>query len=142
MGTQQVLTRPHGAAIHGRGRAAEPKVWLGEDGILRIDYGPLRRITPESMESAYRQQMKLCQTWCPVLIFAHSILSVDFDAVPFPLREGVERLTTAVAIVTSSSVGSHLGQFLVWYHSPPYPVRLCSSQDEALSWLGQFDVPC
>ena len=40
---------------------ANPEVWLGDDGILRVDYGAFNVITLAVVQSAYAQQRKISQ---------------------------------------------------------------------------------
>ena len=55
--------------------------------------------------------------------------------------EGVEEIcavTSATAIITQSFLSKHLGQLFMWYHKPPYPARLFSSEADAIRWLENF----
>ena len=115
-----------------------PKVWLESDGILRIDYGHYGQITLDAIKNAYEQHVKLSTKKRPVLVYASTVVRYEREATSFLWSDEICKVTSATAIITQSFLAKHLGQLFMWYHKPPYPARLFSSEAEAIRWLENF----
>ncbi|MBL8506960.1 MAG: hypothetical protein JNM11_00740 [Chitinimonas sp.] len=60
--------------------APYPYVWLGEDGILRLDYGRNPRIDLEAIQSALRQHVAISTVPRPVLVKGQGMVTSTAEA--------------------------------------------------------------
>jgi hypothetical protein len=122
------------------------RIWLEEDGIVRIKYPDDFHITMDVMESVFQQHLQITTDKRPILADAKSVASVDYDAQQFVSTDKVAALTTALAVVAKSAFTRAMGEMFMMFHKPPYPMRIFQHQEDALEWLRTFladeaDVP-
>jgi len=116
-----------------------PKVTLGDDGILRVDFSRYDRITLASMSYAHAQHVALSPDGkIPVLIKGAGIASVEYKAQRYLSSPEVSAGVSAGAIVVKSFLERHLARMFLTYHRPPYPVQVFSDEADALAWLRGF----
>jgi len=116
-----------------------PKVTLGDDGILCIDFSRYDRITLASLLNAHAQHVALCpERKIPVLTKGAGIASVEYKAQRYLSSPEVCAGVSAGAIVVESFLERHLASMFLTYHRPPYPVQVFSDETEALAWLRGF----
>ncbi len=117
---------------------ANPEVWLGEDGILRIDYGAFSVITLAVVQSAYAQQRKISQEKLPVMIRGGGVGSVDYVAQRYASGPEMCAVTAARGVLVSTTLEKHLCQMFFAYHKPPYPIKMFTTEADAISWLKTY----
>ena len=115
-----------------------PEVWLGDDGIMRVDYSRCQGITLATYKSSYEQRLKISRDRLPVLLVGKRVGFVDHQALRFASSDEVCAITAALGMLAGSFLEKHLGQMFIAYHTPPYPTRMFDSETEALGWLKTF----
>ena len=116
-----------------------PKVWLGDDGILRIDYGQHPKIDLDAIQSAYAQHIAISTEPRPIMVLGEGAVTATPEAEAFSNTAEVRAVTTAVALVTGASViGRLLAQLFLSYRHPKYPCKIFESQAAAVEWLRQY----
>ncbi|GAB3261715.1 DUF7793 family protein [Chitinimonas naiadis] len=115
-----------------------PYVWLGEDGILRIDYGRHGQIDLAAIQSAYAQHMAITTRPLPVLIVGQGTMSSTPEAEDYANGPQVSAVTLALAFVVSSTVMRLAVKLYLTYRKPPYPCRAFEDEAAALAWLATF----
>lgn len=116
----------------------DAKIWLEQDGILRIKYPENFHITMDVMESIYQQHVEITTDKRPILADCGSVASVDYDAQQFVSTDKAAVLTTALAVVVKSAFTRAMGEMFMMFHKPPYPTRMFQRKEDALEWLGTF----
>ena len=116
----------------------DAKIWLEEDGIVRIKYPDNCHITMDVMESIYQQHVQITTEKRPILADAGSVASVDYDAQQFVSTDKAAVLTTALAVVVKSAFTRAMGEMFMMFHKPPYPTRMFQRKEDALEWLRTF----
>lgn len=116
----------------------EPRVWLGEDGILRIRYAQNFDLTLEAMEQVHRKRLEVIDTPCPLLVYAESVASAEYEAQQFASREDVAALVTAMGIIVKSLFTRAMSDLFMRFHKPPYPTKIFKDESTALEWLAQY----
>jgi len=112
------------------------KVWNGEDGIGRVIFLPNSIITVDAAKDYIAAGAKLSKgKSMPVFCDLRKVKSVDRQARKYLASEEVSKLTKASAILVSSPVSRLLGSFFIGLNKPPYPVKLFTSEEEAIKWL-------
>ena len=114
------------------------KVWLGQDGILRIDHGPDPDFTLESVFDAYEQHRALTTEPRPVILMASGHPKVHAEAKEFVRSPEVCALVTAIAYVADTWYIRYLVDVFLMFDRPPYPAYVCKSEAEAAAWLKRF----
>lgn len=112
-----------------------PYVWLGDDGILRIDYGRNPRIDLEAISSAYAQHCAISTEPRPVLITGQGMVTSTSEAEDFAASPAVLAMTTAVALMQPSVFSRLAAKLYLTYRPPPYPCRAFDDEASALDWL-------
>jgi len=116
----------------------DAKIWLEEDGIVRIKYPDNCHITMDVMESIYRQHVEITTDKRPILADCGSVASLDYDAQQFVSTDKAAALTTALAAVVKSPFTRAMGEMFMMFHKPPYPTRIFQHKEDALEWLKTF----
>ena len=116
----------------------DPKVWLGEDGILRIRYPQDFNLTLEVMEQVHRRRLEVMPVPCPLLIYADTVASAEYEAQQFASREDVAPLVIGMGIIVKSVFTRAMSELFMRFHRPPYPTRIFTDEEAALQWLTQY----
>jgi hypothetical protein len=120
-----------------------PKVTLGEDGVLRVDFSQYDRITFASIQYVHAQHVALCpDRKIPVLIKGAGIAIVEYKAQRHLSSPEICSVVSAGAIMVNSFLERHLARMFLTYHRPPYPVQVFSDEADALAWLRGFLQKC
>jgi len=114
------------------------KIWLQDDGIVRIKYPDNFHITMDVMESIYQQHIQLTTEKRPILADCGSVASVDYDAQQFVSTDERAALTSALAVIVKSAFTRAMGEMFMMFHRPPYPTRMFQHEEDALEWLKTF----
>ncbi len=116
----------------------EAKIWLEDDGIVRIKYPDNFHITMDVMESVYQQHLQITTEKRPILADCGTVASVDYDAQQFVSTEERAALTSALAVIVKSAFTRAMGEMFMMFHKPPYPTRMFQHEEDALEWLKTF----
>lgn len=112
-----------------------PYVWLGDDGILRIDYGRNPRIDLDAISSAYAQHWAISTIPRPVLITGQGMVTSTAEAEDFAASPAVMAMTTAVALMQPSVFSRLAATVYLTYRRPPYPCQAFDDEADAIAWL-------
>lgn len=115
------------------------RLWLDEDGILRLVFHPKAELTRADAEENHAAIMRLTGSQhdsTPQLVDISRIKSADRGARTFSASDGAA--TLAVALIVGSPVSRVIGNFYLGLNSPKYPLRLFTSEREAIEWLKGF----
>jgi hypothetical protein len=116
----------------------DPKVWLGEDGILRVQYPQNCNLTLEVMELAHQRRLELTVEPRPLLVYADTVASAEYEAQQFASRQDVAALISGMGIIVKSVFTRAMSDIFMRFHKPPYPTRIFRDEQPALEWLEQF----
>ena len=114
------------------------KIWLQENGIVRIEYPENFHMTLDVMESVYQRHLQITTDKRPMLVDAASVASSDYDAQQFVSSDKAAALVSALAIVVKSAFTRAMGKVFMMFHKPPYPTRMFYHEEDALEWLKTF----
>ena len=115
-----------------------PRIWLEEDGLVRIEYPQNFHVTLDVMESVYEQHLRITTEKRPILAYAESVASADYEAQQFASTEKAAALTSALAIIVKSVFTRAMGELFMRFHKPPYPTRIFNDEAQAIEWLVTF----
>lgn len=116
------------------------KIWLDEDGIVRLVYAPGAVVTLKEAKEGGAAIIDLCQrAKKPVFIDARRLRNVDREARQFSVGEEAATPWIKAMAVLASPITKVLGELFNRINKPPYPIRLFTSEDEALRWLRNYE---
>jgi hypothetical protein len=112
------------------------KVWLGEDGIVRIIHVPGAEVTLEDVKETMAAYLKINKgKRRPLFVDTKTMKSFSREARHYYASDEAAKVASAAAIIVDTPVSRVLGNFYLGLSSPHLPSRLFSSEDEALEWL-------
>jgi len=115
------------------------KIWFGEHGIIRYTILPKAEVTLDDTREYVRIQSKLTKTKKILnLTDIRKVKSIEREAREFLMGEEAVKITRACALIVGSSVSRVIGNFMLGLNKPAYPVKLFTSEDEAIEWLNGF----
>ncbi|MFH1682495.1 MAG: STAS/SEC14 domain-containing protein [Candidatus Woesearchaeota archaeon] len=113
--------------------------WLGEDQVARVFFSPNAQVTLQDAKDHFAACLKASRgERHPVLVDIRNLKSVEHPARKFFADESFSKFTKASALLVGSPLSKVLGSFFIGLNRPPYPIRIFSSEDEALEWLKKF----
>lgn len=118
--------------------AAEVSVWLDGEGVLHIRYPQDFNLTLDVMEQVHEQRLEVIDEPCPVLVYADTVASAEYEAQQFASREDVAELVLGMAVIVKSVFTRAMADLFMRFHKPPYPFRLFRDEESALLWLKQY----
>jgi hypothetical protein len=115
-----------------------PRVWLGDDGVMRIDYGPNALITLDAIRSAYAQFVALSSVPRPILILGARAMNTTNEAEEFANGPQASSMAVALALLMQSNAARMAVNVYHSFRPPPYPIKAFLYEDEAVAWLRGF----
>ena len=115
------------------------KVWEDEDEVGRVVFLPDVEVTVDGAKKHFEACEKLAKgKRHPVLVDLRNIKSVDHQARKYLAGDVATKLTKASAVLVGSPVSRVIGNFFIGLNKPPYPIKLFTSEPEAMEWLRRF----
>jgi hypothetical protein len=112
------------------------KLWMGDDGIVRIIHIPGAEVTLEDAQETMAAYLKLNNgKRRPLFIDTKTMKSMTRETRQYYAGEEAAKVASAAAIVVGTPVSRVLGNFYIGLSNPRLPSRLFSSENEALEWL-------
>jgi hypothetical protein len=116
--------------------ASGTKLWLGEDGIVRIIHIPGAEVTLENAKETMAAYLKVYKgKRRALLVDTKTMKSIAREARKYYAGPEAAKVASAVALIVATPVSRVLGNFYIGLSNPHLPSRLFSSEDEALEWL-------
>jgi len=115
-----------------------PRIWLGDDGIMRIECPQDCRLTLEDLQDLNRRHREISCECRPLLVYAESVAAAEHAAQQFASSEEVVEVVSAMAIIVRSFFTRALADIFMMFHKPPYPTHVFNREDEALVWLEPY----
>lgn len=115
------------------------KVWLGEDGIVRLISLPVKAISLADAENNWAAVAEAGQGVArPILGDIREVRGISREARKFYASDDTARIVSAIALQVDSPISRMIGNLFLGFNKPPAPVRLFGNNDEAIAWLKGF----
>lgn len=115
------------------------KIWLGEDGIIRLvslgSHGEGLAPAQENWQAV--DQMRQGKRR-PILGDIRKTGPVDAEGRKFYANVEAKDLISAVALLVESPISRVVGSLFLGLNRPPVPIRIFTSEQQALEWLRGF----
>ena len=116
------------------------RVWLDMHGFLRyvvvLPNAEVVLADAEEIVAAYRKinggRVR------PALSDIRNVKSVTREARVYAASDDATSLVNASAVLVDSPISRVVGNFFLGINKPSYPMRLFSSEDDAVAWLNQY----
>ncbi len=112
------------------------EVWLGEDGIIRIEIRNPREHTLEDarecVDAVRRAGLGVRR---PLMSRIAAPGPMTSEARIYYASEDAARAITALAMVSNSTLGRIVANILIGLNATPIPMRLFGSEEAGLHWL-------
>ncbi len=117
----------------------DAKVWLGEDGIARNIYFPNAEDTLADAKENLAGILKVNRgKRYPLLVDMRKLKSMTREArVYYAGGEGA-KTANAGAFLIGSLISKIIGNFFLSFNKPLIPIKLFTSESEAIEWLKGF----
>ena len=115
-----------------------PRVWLGDQDIVHIEFAPHSQISLELIQQACHKRFKLIDKPSPVLVVARKVDGYDIEATLYLSSEAVRDSNLAYAIVAESFLTDFTAREFIKYHKPSTPVQIFNREQDAIEWLSEF----
>lgn len=134
--TNTLQSVPHGVVAEDS-EHQPPKVWFGDDGIMRIDFGYNGRITTESVQYAHEYHLSVTPEPAPILCLSQRVVHADYKALRLARSPEYTQCIGAIALVTGHFLAEFFAQQFLNYHRPTYPAKAFRDEQKALQWLNE-----
>ena len=115
------------------------KIWLGDDGIVRVEYFPDVEETLADAKENIETIMKVSKRKkCPILVDGRNLKSITREARTYYAGEEAGKVVNVAVFLIRSPVNKIIGNFFMNFNKPKYPVKLFTSETDAIEWLKGF----
>jgi hypothetical protein len=112
------------------------RLWLGEDGIVRIIHVSGAEVTLEDARETMAAYLKINGgKRLPLFVDTKTMKSMSRETRKYYAGEEAAKVASAAAIIVGTPASRVLGNFYLGLSNPHLPSRLFSSEEEALEWL-------
>lgn len=112
-----------------------PRVWLGDQDIVYVEFAPHSQITLQLIQQVCEKRSELTDKPSPIIIIARKVSGYDIDATLYLSEKSVKKYTLAYAIITESFLTDFTAREFIKYHKPPCPVKTFDREQDAIEWL-------
>lgn len=113
-------------------------MWLEEDGIVHAVYtSGARETIDDAIEDSAMQAKVARGKKKPILVDMRGFKNMDRGAREYFAKESA-KITTAAALLVDTPVSKVLGNLLIGLNRLSHPVKLFTSEAEAVEWLKKF----
>ncbi len=114
-------------------------VWITGDDIIRQNVVPGTDFTLQDAQETITVMSKLSEGKAyPILVDLTGLKSITREARHYFGEEITRHEARAVALLFGSAVTQVIGNFFLRFNNPKIPIKLFSSETQALTWLREF----
>jgi hypothetical protein len=116
------------------------KIWLGDDGIVRaVSTIRQEEMTLANTKATFSAILKVSKgKKRPLFSDIRDIKSADRESREYAASEEVVNVVSAMALLIGSPISKVIGNFFLGLNKPKFPVKLFTSETEAIEWLKGF----
>lgn len=115
------------------------KIWLEGDGIVRFTYFPKVEVTLADAKKSIAVVLKISKGKTqPLFVDSRGIKSMEREARTYYAGEEAAKAVSACALLIGSPISRVIGNFFLGINKPKFPVKLFTSESEAIEWLRRF----
>ncbi len=116
------------------------EIWIDEQGICHDIYAEGTHLTFEDTLNECRIISEMSDhKKVPILVNLNNVKYVSRESRMYYAGEEAEKIFKAVALLVGTQISRLIGSFFIGLNKPVMPVKLFTSEKEALKWLKQHD---
>ncbi len=116
------------------------EIWMDEHGICNQIYSSGARVTYEDTLNECRLISEMSgPEKVPILVDLNLVKSVCRESRMYYAGTEAEKIFKVAALLVGTQMSRVLGNFFIGLNKPVVPVKLFTSEKEALKWLKGFD---
>lgn len=116
------------------------KMWLGEDGIIYAVVLPNAELSLEdAVENTAAEARLAGGQKRPLLGDIRATKSISREVREHFAGDFVQTFATAVALIVSSPLSKTIANLVILINKPRYPMKMFTTQEEAVEWLKSLD---
>lgn len=121
-------------------KSANAKFWIDQQGIGHTNYNKDTSLTFDDAVNEVRIMKEMSgDKKIPVLVDINNVKSIPRESRVYYAGENAGKVYMAVALLIGSQTSRILGNFFLGLNKPKMPVKLFTSEEEALKWLEDFN---
>ena len=114
-------------------------LWIAGNGIIRQNVVPGTDFTLQDAQETITVMSKLSEGKAyPILVDLTGLKSITREARHYFGEEITSHEARAVALLFSSVITQVIGNFFLRFNNPKVPIKLFSSETQALTWVREF----
>lgn len=115
------------------------KMWIEDDGIIRTVVSPGTIIDVKKIRAIIGSFRQLSgHDGNRILFDMAGVKTTDKETRDFGLSEEAVKTLKAAALIALSPVAKMIGNIFIKLTKPPYPTKLFTDKEKALTWLKSF----
>lgn len=115
------------------------KIWIDDKGIMHSKYTKKTLVTEEVAIAEIQIIKEISQgNKVPLLVNMSNTTSITIKARKYYSGKESEKVIRAAALIVNSPLHSVMGNFFLGLNKPQFPVKLFSSEEQALKWLRKY----
>ncbi len=115
------------------------KIWIDESGIMHSKYTKKTLVTEEVAITDIQTIKEMIQgNKVPLLVNMSNTTSITIKARKYYSGKESEKIISAAALVVNSPMHTVMGNFFLGLNKRQFPVKLFSSEEQALIWLRKY----
>ena len=116
------------------------EIWIDEEGICHHTYTAGARLTFEDTLKECRIISEMSgHKKVPILVDINNVKHVPRESRMYYAGKEAEMIFKATALLIGTKMSRVIGNFFIGLNKPSMPVKLFTSEKEALKWLKDFD---
>ncbi len=119
------------------------KVWLGEDGVMRVEYPRHATVTLGDVTDEYKQRTDISKEKRPLLVILHGLAIFSEEAQTFLRGTEHTAITSAAAILVDPTAGYYEHSIILidsfrTSNVLPFDLKVFEDEQSALRWLKNY----
>jgi hypothetical protein len=106
-----------------------------ENGIVEIVVAEKAEVTLERAQAMFAAVQELCHAPRPVLVDIRAARGTGITSMRYAVGPEVAAMTRKLALLIGSPVSRMIGSVFLGMWRPPYPTRLFTDEEAAVTWL-------
>lgn len=111
------------------------RIWLQDDVVRCVVLPTTSHTLADARENDAAVTSLASGRRLPMLLDTRASRGLDRDARLYYVRPEAARQLAALAMLIDSQIGRILGNFFMTVNKPPFPLRLFTSETDAILWL-------
>ncbi len=121
-------------------KTSSAEIWIDDQGICHLIYTPGARLTFEDTLNECRIISEMSGPGkVPILVDLNNVKYVSRESRTYYAGKEAEKIFKVAALLVGTQMSRVIGNFFMGLNKPLMPIKLFTSEKQALKWLKDFD---